>query len=84
MSNLGYGLSVGPVSCVTVMQSSKGMQGILPLTYMYKAPWSPCPVQDVDTKNYVVTLGHIYKHVPLKDNAQIYNVALVAITQLLY
>ena len=67
---------------VTVMQSSKGMQGILPLTNMYKGQWSPCPVQDVDTKNYVVTLGPIYKQCTFKR--QCTYIALVAITQLLY
>ena len=55
----GYGWSIDPVSCVTVTQFSKGRQWILQLTNRYKGQWSPCPVQGVDTKNYVVTLGLI-------------------------
>ena len=31
-----YGWSVGPASCATVTQSTKGRQGILPLTNRYK------------------------------------------------
>ena len=70
------------VPCPTSLSRSPRKEGkgsFNSLIARYKAQ---CPVQDVHTKNYVVTLGHVYKQCTL--NRQCKTKALVANMQLLF
>ena len=73
------------VPCPTLLSRSplkEGKGSFNSLTARYKGQLSPCPVQDVHTKNYVVTLGHVYKQCTLKRRCK--TKALVANMQLLF
>ena len=76
-------MNFGPASCVSVTESSKGLQGILYSLPGTRPQWSPCPIRVWILKIHVCSHSKTYtQQCTFKREST--TKALVANTQLLY